>query len=63
MREMSDMPDITAHTLLACFEESVQGVGLFNRQDVLVYANPAFRSMLAIPVIDLLTWEGLKRRD
>jgi diguanylate cyclase (GGDEF)-like protein len=61
MSEMSDMPDTTEHTLLACFDVSVQSVALFNRQDVLVYANPAFRSMLAIPVIDLLTWEGLMR--
>ncbi|MFC5462603.1 GGDEF domain-containing protein [Massilia niabensis] len=55
------MSDTTEHTLLACFDESVQGVALFDSQDVMLYANSAFRSMLAVPVVDSLTWEGLMR--
>jgi diguanylate cyclase (GGDEF)-like protein len=55
------MSDTTQQTLLAFFDESVQGVVLFNSQDVMVYANSTFRSMFAVPVVDSLTWEGLMR--
>lgn len=58
---MNDMSDTTEHTLYACFDESVQGVSLFNSQDVMIYANATFRSMFAVPVFDSLTWEGLMR--
>lgn len=58
---MSDMSDTTEHTLLACFNESVQGVALFNFLDVLLYANPTFRSMFTVPAVDSLIWDGLMR--
>lgn len=58
---MSDMSNTTEQTLYTCFDESVQGVALFNSQDVMDYANATFRSMFAVPVVDSLTWEGLMR--
>jgi diguanylate cyclase (GGDEF)-like protein len=55
------MTNTTENTLLACFNESILGVAVFNRDDLMIYANATLRSMFAVPVVESLTWEQLMR--